>query len=110
MTTLSPDLENSDLWRTTLAARENDEHPAERERLRTAFLRFRANASHLAWEIRRDLPNLTIHDITHLDALWEVSSTIAGDSYSLTPTEGFVLGGAILLHDLDVSSRNGRWV
>ena len=57
----------------------------------------------MAGEIRKDLPDLTVHDITHLDALWEVASTISGAPYALTPTEAFVLGGGILLHDLAMS-------
>src|SRR5947209_1136095 len=99
----SDDLSNSTLWRATLAARPDDEFSNQRERLRTAFLRFRDHAADLATEIRRDLPQLTVHDVTHLDGLWDIASIIVGDGYSLTPVEGFVLGGAILLHDLAMS-------
>jgi hypothetical protein len=93
------------LWRTTLASRPKgtDAHEEERDRLRTTFLSFRERCGHLANEIRKDLPDLTVHDLSHLDALWETSSTIVGEGYSLTPTEAFVLGGAILLHDLAMS-------
>lgn len=49
--------------------------------------------------IGSDLRDYTIHDITHLDALWDIASEIAGEHYRLTPTEAYVLGGAILLHD-----------
>jgi hypothetical protein len=42
---------------------------------------------------------LTIHDETHLDALWETADLISGHGYPLNPLEGFVFGGAILLHD-----------
>jgi Histidine kinase-, DNA gyrase B-, and HSP90-like ATPase len=47
------------------------------------------------------MPFNTVHDISHLDALWEVADTIAGEDYSkhLNPAEAFVLGGSILLHD-----------
>nr|WP_198315508.1 ATP-binding protein [Chitinophaga tropicalis] len=34
-----------------------------------------------------------------MDALWETASLIIGEDFPLTPLEGFVLGGAILLHD-----------
>ncbi|WP_295437168.1 ATP-binding protein [uncultured Thiodictyon sp.] len=34
-----------------------------------------------------------------MDALWETASLIAGDEFELSPAEGYVLGGAILLHD-----------
>lgn len=54
-------------------------------------------------EIRKDLPAPTVHDVTHMDALWEVASVVVGEKVSFTPTEAFVLGGAILLHDLAMS-------
>jgi hypothetical protein len=57
----------------------------------------------LAAEIHRDLPEFTVHDITHLDALWEIADIVAGEQFSLTPPEAFVLGGAFLLHDLGMS-------
>ena len=37
--------------------------------------------------------------MSHLDALWETASLIAGEEYPLNALEGFVLGSAILLHD-----------
>lgn len=96
-------ISNSHLWRTTLAQKDNDDFTAERERLRSALTCFRKRAAVLAGEIRKDLSDLTVHDITHLDALWETASVIVGDEYMLTPTEGFVLGGAFLLHDLGMA-------
>ena len=44
------------------------------------------------------MPDYTVHDIKHLDSLWEMADIIAGE-YPLTPTEAFVFGGAVLLHD-----------
>lgn len=61
---------------------------------------FRERSSVLAGEIHRDLADFTVHDISHIDALWELADTIAGPDYLLTPTEAFVLGGAFLVHDL----------
>lgn len=93
--------ENTHLWKSTLASRgEQDPDEAVRERLRNTFLSFRGRVALLAAEIHRHLPDYTVHDITHLDALWEMADIITGRSYTLTPTEAFVLGGAILLHDL----------
>src|SRR5688572_25964341 len=69
-------------------------------RLRSALLGFRERAAILAGEIQRDLPEFTVHDVTHLDALWEMADLIAGSDYPLNPLEVFALGGAILLHDL----------
>jgi hypothetical protein len=94
---------NSHLWKTTLAKRDDDVYGTERERLKAALTAFRDQAALLAIEIGRDLPELTVHDISHLDSLWETASIIAGNDYKLTPTEGFVFGGAILLHDLGMS-------
>lgn len=93
--------ENTHLWKSTLASRaEQDPDEAVRERLRNTFLSFRNRVALLAAEIHRNLPDYTVHDITHLDALWEMADIITGRSYTLTPTEALVLGGAILLHDL----------
>jgi len=103
MNELSKTVQQSTLWLTTLSDAVQHPHAAERERLRSSFVSFRQRAALLATEIGKDLPSLTIHDITHLDALWEVASQITGAEYSLTPTEGYVLGGAILLHDLAMS-------
>jgi hypothetical protein len=88
------------LWRTTLAVQEDDQHASARERLRSSFTTFRTRVALLAAEIHRSLPDYTVHDISHLDALWEVSELIAGAEFSLTPPEAFALGGAFLLHDL----------
>jgi hypothetical protein len=46
-----------------------------------------------------ELPGLTVHDITHLDALWRVADEIAGPDYPLNAAEAYVFGGALLLHD-----------
>ncbi|MET8454993.1 HD domain-containing protein [Streptomyces parvulus] len=60
-------------------------------------------AGELAGEISRDLPEFTQHDISHLDALWELADLIAGPDVTLNPAEGFVLGASILTHDLAMS-------
>jgi hypothetical protein len=98
------DFETTRLWRSSLAASAGDmDGGRARERLRSAFLRFRERASLLAAEIPRSLPDFTVHDITHLDALWETADLVAGPDLQLTPPEAFVLGGAFLVHDLGMS-------
>jgi hypothetical protein len=92
--------ESAGLWSRTLAAKPSDQFNQEREKLRAAFFSFRERAALLAAEITRDLPDYTVHDVTHLDALWQMADLIAGPDYELTPTEAFVLGGAFLTHDL----------
>jgi hypothetical protein len=100
---ISQTITDSHVWKKTLEARSNDDAEEARERLRSAFAGVRERAGLLAGEIRRDLPQLTLHDQSHLDALWETAATILGPDYALTPTEGFVLGGAFLLHDLGMA-------
>lgn len=90
------------LWRTTLSE-ENSSNVNARSVLREAYLDFRGRVALLVGQIARDLPDFTVHDITHLDALWETASAIAGPQYILNPAEAFVLGGAILLHDAGMS-------
>lgn len=69
------------------------------KKLEIELLGFRSRAHDLVGKIQTSLPDLTIHDGTHLDALWSVASLIAGDDYPLNPLESFVFGGAVLLHD-----------
>jgi len=42
---------------------------------------------------------LTVHDGTHLDALWDMASLVAEGAVSVNPAEAYVLGASILLHD-----------
>jgi hypothetical protein len=49
------------------------------------------------------MPEMTVHDITHLDALWEMASLLAQDKIELSIPEAFVFGGAVLLHDAAMS-------
>ncbi|MBR1245320.1 ATP-binding protein [Bradyrhizobium sp. AUGA SZCCT0169] len=86
------------LWiRTFEQVRPEDADKAAR--LQTSFVIFRERTAAVLEKIAQSLPNLTVHDITHIDALWEVSDLVAGPTYPLNPMEVFVLGGAMLLHD-----------
>lgn len=87
------------LWHRTLGEVNDDMYKEKRDELRTSFIKFRDNATHLVSQISSILPGLTQHDISHLDALWEVADLICGDDYPLNPLEAFVFGGAVLLHD-----------
>jgi len=95
--------ELTNIWKRTLAPQRDDDHATSRQRLQSAFVNFRERASRLGAEIPRDLPFFTVHDVSHLDALWEMVDLIAGPGYPLTPSEVFILGGAILVHDLAMS-------
>jgi hypothetical protein len=86
------------LWSRTLNP-QSDGFDAAREILRQSFLSFRLRVADLVSTISGELPNLTVHDITHIDALWRVAGEIAGPDYPLNAAEAYVLGGAFLLHD-----------
>ncbi len=86
------------LWSRTLNP-QNDGLDLPREILRQSLLPFRSRVAALVSTISSELPNLTVHDITHIDALWRVAGEIAGPDYPLNAAEAYVLGGAFLLHD-----------
>jgi Histidine kinase-, DNA gyrase B-, and HSP90-like ATPase len=92
-------IEKTLIWKKTLSEKITDEYKDERENLRVVFKNFRNKTEQLVSRIAAKLPNLTQHDISHLDALWETASLIIGEDYPLNPLEAFVLGGAFLLHD-----------
>lgn len=80
--------------------------PAERraqDLLRSAYLLTRERAALLAQDIAASLPEFTVHDETHLDALWEMADLVAGDHIRLNGAEAYVLGVAILIHDLGLA-------
>ena len=90
------------LWNSSIANINygNDEL---RNLLITAFERTRENSSFLLDKIRHDFPSLTVHDINHIDGLWQVGSVIIGKDYEVNPLEAFVLGCAFLMHDAVLS-------
>ena len=93
--------ESTNLWQTSLAKQlSSDEFEKERDIFRVSYDSFREKAAVLGSEISTNLPDYTVHDITHIDALWDMASTICGNEITLNPAEAFVLGGAFLIHDL----------
>src|ERR1039457_3046971 len=97
------DFRSTRLWKSAfIPRRESSANAESRDRLRRAYLSFRDRVAVLVNQIALDLPQLTVHDITHCDALWTTADLIAG-SLELTPAETFVLGGAILIHDSALS-------
>jgi len=92
------------IWNRTLGTPQSAQSSeSARRRLVSAFDGARTYATHLAAEIARDLPAFTQHEVTHLDALWEMADIAAGPDYPLSPCEAFVLGCAFLVHDLGMS-------
>lgn len=90
--------EQSSLWQSAFNL-QDDGYNEQRQRLSQGYKQFRERVALLLQQIQNELPGLTLHDITHVDALWRVASEIAGPSYPLNPAEAIVLGGAFLLHD-----------
>lgn len=95
----------SNLWKKNLANQgDSDPYTAARERLRQAFIKARSAVEPLVGLIAKELPDLTMHDITHLDSLWDIADELIGDEFDINPAETFVLGMAFLLHDAACST------
>ncbi|PJI50305.1 MAG: hypothetical protein CTR55_05535 [Pseudomonas sp.] len=92
------DYKDSPLWKSAFSEK-NLVFKKQGELLEKAYEEFRGRASLLVSKIHADMPDLTVHDITHIDALWWTASEVAGDDFEINPAEAFVLGGAFLLHD-----------
>lgn len=86
------------LWKNSLAE-QSGKYEDQRTVLRESYIQARNNIFELLNKIRGDFPNLTLHDISHVDTLWKTASVIIGDDYKITPLEGYVLGCAFLIHD-----------
>lgn len=96
--------EKTQIWQKSLGKQfEFDIDEKQREYLRIQFENFRDKASVLAGEIAGVLPEFTVHDISHIDGLWESADMIFNNEDCLNPAEAFVLGGAFLIHDLGMA-------
>ncbi|MEV0740890.1 ATP-binding protein [Streptomyces sp. NPDC050549] len=94
------DYTSTPLWQDTLAPRPSGDAQAEqRERLRTSYVELRRKAAVLLQENERSMPDFTVHDISHVDALWETADLVCGRQVTLNPAEAYVLGCAFVLHD-----------
>lgn len=91
--------QSSKLWKKAFPEADSKNDNPVIDGLVSGLLAIREKAMILVGEIPQDLSGYTVHDISHLDALWEVASQITGDTFEINPVEGFVLGGAFLLHD-----------
>ena len=74
-------------------------HSEERSSLKHNLFSARDKVGKIVQSIQYDTPGLTVHDITHLDNLWEIIDLLTPNSDYLNPAEIFVLGISILLHD-----------
>src|SRR5882757_586232 len=103
MTVSGPDFRQTWLWRQAFLLPRSDSTTEEQEFFKTQYLAIRDRAAQLVARIAVDLPGMTVHDISHLDALWDTASSVAEGAVNVNPTEAFVLGGSILLHDAAMS-------
>ncbi|HEX8705263.1 MAG TPA: ATP-binding protein [Myxococcaceae bacterium] len=94
------DCERTELWKRTLGEREADPHPAARGWLREQLRLARQRAALVAEQIHGAYPSLKPQWGNRFDVLWERVDLILGPEYPLTPSEAFVLGGALLVYDL----------
>lgn len=100
-----PSVTSTKLWKRSIGKKSgNTEDDRFRRRLITSLESLREQAALLAGEIARDLPDYTVHDVSHSDALWTLADDIAGPDITLTPTEAYLFGGACAVHDLGMAS------
>jgi hypothetical protein len=95
----NPDFRLTWLWRHAFANPLPDVTTTEQEFFRNSFLAMREKVGMLVSRITADMPGLTIHDLSHLDALWEMASLVSEGAVSVNPAEAFVFGASVLLHD-----------
>ncbi|WP_328748831.1 ATP-binding protein [Streptomyces sp. NBC_00285] len=94
------DYTSTSLWQKTLATQSGDDpHAEQRERLRSSYVGLRKEAAVVLRENARSMPDFTVHDITHVDALWETADLVCGTAVKLNPAEAYVLGCAFVFHD-----------
>uniref|UniRef100_Q07NR2 ATP-binding region, ATPase domain protein domain protein n=1 Tax=Rhodopseudomonas palustris (strain BisA53) TaxID=316055 RepID=Q07NR2_RHOP5 len=98
-----PDFRQTWLWRQAFLTPRSDSTTEEQEFFRTQYISIRERAAQLVSRIAIDLPGMTVHDISHLDALWDTASSVAEGAINVNPAEAFVLGASILLHDAAMS-------
>ena len=87
------------IWKSAFNRNRDDATPTEQHFFRDHYISVRENVAQLATYISGDMHDYTVHDISHLDALWDMASLIAEKRISINPPEAFVLGCSFLLHD-----------
>jgi hypothetical protein len=95
--------QETNLWKQAFSEPRADSGLDEQRFFQSQYQLLRDKASMLVASIEADVPGLTVHDITHLDALWDMAALLAGKGFELNPAEAFVFGASILLHDAGMS-------
>ena len=103
MTVGGPDFRQTWLWRQAFLSPRSDCTTDEQKFFQEQYLLIRERTAQLVSRIVTDLPEMTVHDISHLDALWDTASLVAEGAVKVNPVESFVLGTSILLHDAAMS-------
>lgn len=99
----NPDFKTTRLWRQAFANPQTEISTEEQEFFRDHYLAMRDKVGTLVSRIAVDMPTLTVHDLTHLDALWETASLVSEGEVLVSPAEAFVFGASVLLHDAAMS-------
>lgn len=93
------DFKSTTLWKKAFVDDRDDIPKEEQERIASIYCDMREKAKTLVAKIQRDMPDMTIHDVTHLDALWEMASIACGPDYEINTAEALIFGGGVLFHD-----------
>ena len=94
-------IRSTEIWKSTLGAVDGEDGNSKFvRRLEQSFVLLREHALQFARHLPQDLRQLTVHDETHTDALWEVFDVLFPAKMIANPLEAYVLGGAFLIHDL----------
>ena len=96
---MGSDFRKTWLWRQAFEKPRNDADKEEQNYFRKQYLAMRERVRHLVNQIPTNLPGLTVHDLSHLDSLWETASLVTEGKFHLSPPAAFVFGASVLLHD-----------
>lgn len=97
---LSTEIKSSSLWKNAFSGKKKNEQIGK---LKNSFISIREKVKDIVSLVIADFPDLTIHDITHLDKLWTTADFLINKNFSLNPLETYILGVSILLHDSALS-------
>ncbi|MFC6268415.1 HD domain-containing protein [Frigoriflavimonas asaccharolytica] len=94
---LNPTIEDTKIWQSAFNLDQTND--LDKDKLKLSFIESREKIKKLVSKVSADFPGLTLHDITHLDKLWEMADLLLNGKFHLNPLEVYILGISILLHD-----------
>ncbi|MER9691366.1 ATP-binding protein [Mesorhizobium sp. M0179] len=101
---MQDDFQRSPLFKDAFGGLFLKHHKANVDLLVSELNKARARVKSLLEYIPADCKSLTVHDISHIDALWEMASIANDKRITLNPAEGYVFGMAALLHDAGMTA------